>query len=88
VSHAGALTVEAALFASKASGKNLNVNDSREIASEDPLELFDTWLRQAQESKPNDPNGAALATSTRDSVPSVRMVPAKRVGKPLLVLHE
>lgn len=57
------------------------MNDSHEIASEDPLELFDTWLRQAQESEPNDPNAAALATSTRDGVPSVRMVLAKRVGE-------
>lgn len=57
------------------------MNDSHEIASEDPLELFDTWLRQAQESEPNDPNAAALATSTRDGVPSVRMVLAKRIGE-------
>jgi hypothetical protein len=57
------------------------VNNSHEIASEDPLELFDTWLTQAQDSEPNDPNAAALATSTRDGVPSVRMVLAKRIGE-------
>ena len=57
------------------------MNDSHEIASEDPLELFDTWLTQAQDSEPNDPNAAALATSTRDGVPSVRMVLAKRIGE-------
>ena len=57
------------------------MNDSHEIASEDPLELFDTWFTQAQESEPNDPNAAALATSTRDGVPSVRMVLAKRIGE-------
>jgi pyridoxamine 5'-phosphate oxidase len=57
------------------------VNDSHDIESEDPLALFDTWLTQAQESEPNDPNAAALATSTSDGVPSVRMVLAKRVGE-------
>ena len=57
------------------------MDDSHEIASEDPLELFDTWLTQAQESELNDPNAAALATSTRDGVPSVRMVLAKRIGE-------
>lgn len=54
---------------------------SHDIDSEDPLELFDSWLKQAQESEPNDPNAAALATSTRRGVPSVRMVLAKRIGE-------
>lgn len=57
------------------------MNDSHDITSEDPLELFDAWLKQAQESEPNDPNAAALATSTRRGVPSVRMVLAKRIGE-------
>jgi pyridoxamine 5'-phosphate oxidase len=62
-------------------GNNFIVNDSHDITSEDPLELFDAWLKQAQESEPNDPNAAALATSTRRGVPSVRMVLAKRIGE-------
>ncbi|MGC1295274.1 MAG: pyridoxamine 5'-phosphate oxidase [Alloacidobacterium sp.] len=53
---------------------------SHDIDSEDPLELFDSWLKQAQESEPNDPNAAALATSTTDGAPSVRIVLAKRIG--------
>ena len=43
------------------------------------MELFDSWLKQAEESEPNDPNAAALATSTTDGVPSVRIVLAKRI---------
>lgn len=54
--------------------------DAHEIPSKDPLEWFDTWLKQAEESEPNDPNAAALATATRDGAPSVRMVLAKRIG--------
>ena len=40
----------------------------------DPLRLFDVWFTEAQASEPNDPNGMALATSTPDGRPSVRMV--------------
>jgi pyridoxamine 5'-phosphate oxidase len=57
------------------------VSSSHDIDSADPLELFDSWLKQAQESEPNDPNAAALATSTPDGVPSVRIVLAKRIGE-------
>ena len=53
---------------------------SHNIDSEIPIEMFDSWLKQAQESEPNDPNATALATSTPDGVPSVRMVLAKQVG--------
>ncbi len=54
---------------------------SREIDADDPLRLFDRWMAEAQESEPNDPNAAALATATAKGRPSVRMVLAKRVGE-------
>ena len=57
------------------------MSSSQDIDSQNPLELFDSWLKQAQESEPNDPNAAALATSTPDGVPSVRIVLAKRIGE-------
>jgi pyridoxamine 5'-phosphate oxidase len=57
------------------------MSDPHEIESDDPLQLFDTWMKQAQESEPNDPNAAALATSTPDGRPSVRMVLAKQTGE-------
>jgi pyridoxamine 5'-phosphate oxidase len=56
---------------------------SHEIDSDDPLELFASWLAQAEESELNDPNAAALATATPDGVPSVRMVLVKHVGERL-----
>jgi pyridoxamine 5'-phosphate oxidase len=43
----------------------------------DPIELFRQWLAEAERSEPNDANAAALATSTPDGSPSVRMVLVK-----------
>jgi pyridoxamine 5'-phosphate oxidase len=51
-----------------------------EISSGDPLTLFDTWLKEAEASEPNDPNACSLATANASGSPSVRMVLAKRVG--------
>jgi pyridoxamine 5'-phosphate oxidase len=40
----------------------------------DPLALFQEWLSEAEKTEPNDPNAMALATSTPDGRPTVRMV--------------
>ena len=48
--------------------------------AQDPLALFDAWLIEAQASEPNDPNAAALATSTISGAPSVRMILVKPIG--------
>jgi len=40
----------------------------------DPFELFETWLKAADESEANDPNAMALATVDADGLPDVRMV--------------
>jgi pyridoxamine 5'-phosphate oxidase len=42
--------------------------------ADDPFALFEQWFTQAQASEPNDPDAMALATSTPDGRPSVRMV--------------
>jgi pyridoxamine 5'-phosphate oxidase len=47
----------------------------------DPIELFRQWLAEAERSEPNDANAAALATSTPDGSPSVRMVLVKRADE-------
>ena len=54
-------------------------NNSHEIGTQDPLELFDQWLADAERSELNDPNAAALATASADAIPSVRMVLVKPV---------
>lgn len=48
--------------------------------ADDPIELFDNWLREAEASEPNDANAMALATSTPEGRPSVRMVLLKDHG--------
>jgi pyridoxamine 5'-phosphate oxidase len=40
----------------------------------DPLDMFRTLLAEAEKSEPNDANAMALATSTPDGHPSLRMV--------------
>jgi pyridoxamine 5'-phosphate oxidase len=47
--------------------------DAVEVAI-DPLSLFAAWMKDAEAAEINDPNAAALATSTRRGAPSVRMV--------------
>ena len=46
----------------------------------DPFELFDAWFAEARASEPNDPEAVALATSTPDGRPSLRMVLLKGHG--------
>ena len=41
---------------------------------DDPIPLFDIWMKEAKKTEPNDPNAVALATSSKNNVPSVRMV--------------
>ncbi len=41
---------------------------------DDPLALFAEWMKDAEKSEPNDPNGMALATVDEEGLPNVRMV--------------
>lgn len=45
----------------------------------EPWRLFDTWMEQARQAEPNDPNAMALATVDPDGLPNVRMVLLKGV---------
>ena len=58
-----------------------NYERENDWARVDPIERFREWLREAEASEPNDPNAAALATSTPNGEPSVRMVLVKRVDE-------
>jgi len=47
---------------------------------DDPMALFETWFDDAKKSEVNDPDAMAVATSTPDGAPSVRMVLLKGLG--------
>jgi len=48
--------------------------------SDDPFALFDSWFTEARASEPNDANAMALATTTPEGHPSLRMVLLKGHG--------
>ena len=41
---------------------------------ENPIDLFTEWFDEAKKTEINDPNAVAVATSDKNSIPSVRMV--------------
>ena len=51
------------------------------LETDEPFELFDKWYEAAKKKEINDPNALALATSSKDNVPSVRMVLLKDFSK-------
>lgn len=48
--------------------------------TDDPLRLFGAWYDEAKAVEPNDPDAMALATTTPDGRPSVRIVLLKGFG--------
>ena len=51
------------------------------LNTNDPIELFKTWMNKAKETEPNDPNALSLATSDSNGLPSVRIVLLKDFNK-------
>lgn len=49
------------------------------FAGDNPFHIARTWLSQAEQSEPNDPNAIALATVDADGLPNVRMVLLKDI---------
>ena len=54
---------------------------------DDPIKLFEIWMKKAKQTEPNDPNAVALATSNKNNVPSVRMVLLKGFNKDGFVFY-
>ena len=54
--------------------KNTLELDKCFLNTNDPIELFKTWMNKAKETEPNDPNALSLATSDSNGLPSVRIV--------------
>jgi pyridoxamine 5'-phosphate oxidase len=62
--------------------------DDGGIAPErDPIDLFGTWLKEAEGTEPNDPNAMSLATVDAQGRPNVRMVLLKGVNQDGFVFY-
>lgn len=56
------------------------MTESRDIfAGDDPFQITQRWLSEAEKTEPNDPNAIALATVDPSGMPNVRMVLLKEV---------
>jgi pyridoxamine 5'-phosphate oxidase len=55
--------------------------------SPNPISIFQEWMIEAEKKEINDPNAMALATSTKDGFPSVRMVLLKHVDEQGFVFY-
>ncbi|WP_440912450.1 pyridoxamine 5'-phosphate oxidase [Candidatus Pelagibacter sp.] len=51
------------------------------LETDEPFDLFEKWYQEAKKKEINDPNALALATSSKNGVPSVRMVLLKDFSK-------
>ena len=56
-------------------------------AATDPFALFASWLKEAEASEINDPNGMALATVDPEGLPDVRMVLMKDFDEAGIVFY-
>ncbi|HEV2797294.1 MAG TPA: pyridoxamine 5'-phosphate oxidase, partial [Nocardioides sp.] len=55
--------------------------------ADDPIEMFERWLRQAVDGGVHEPNAMVLATATPDGRPSSRMVLLKSVDQDGFVFY-
>ena len=53
----------------------------------EPFALLSSWLKDAEQTEPNDPNAMALATAGKDGLPNVRMVLLKGFDKDGFVFY-
>jgi len=54
---------------------------------ENPIELFNEWFNEAKKTEINDPNALALATSSKNGTPSVRIVLLKDFNQNGFVIY-
>jgi pyridoxamine 5'-phosphate oxidase len=47
----------------------------------DPFQIFQDWMADAEKSEPNDPNAMSLATVDEEGLPNVRMVLLKEASE-------
>lgn len=49
------------------------------FAGDDPIAIAQSWLKEAEQTEPNDPNAIALSTVDPDGLPNVRIVLLKEI---------
>ena len=57
------------------------------FAGDDPFQIARTWLAEAEENEPNDPNAIALSTVDADGLPNARMVLLKDIEDGAFVFY-
>ncbi len=57
------------------------------FAGDDPFEIARSWLAEAVETEPNDPNAIALATVDANGMPNARMVLLKEIEAGAFVFY-
>ena len=57
------------------------------FAGDDPFELARSWLAEAEQTEPNDPNAIALASVDDTGLPNVRMVLLKDIEAKAFVFY-
>ncbi|MEM9426300.1 MAG: pyridoxamine 5'-phosphate oxidase [Pseudomonadota bacterium] len=57
------------------------------FAGDDPFQIAQAWLNEAEASEPNDPNAIALATVDAEGRPNVRMVLLKEIEADAFVFY-
>lgn len=57
------------------------------FSGEDPFVIARSWLAEAEETEPNDPNAIALATTDDKGLPNVRMVLLKDIEDDAFVFY-
>jgi pyridoxamine 5'-phosphate oxidase len=57
------------------------------FGGDDPFKLAQSWLAEAEQTEPNDPNAIALATVDAEGLPNVRMVLLKEIEQAAFVFY-
>jgi pyridoxamine 5'-phosphate oxidase len=57
------------------------MNETGMETAVDPIALFGAWMMEAEGSELNDASAGALATTSRDGMPNVRMVLVKQIDQ-------
>ncbi|NNK16210.1 MAG: pyridoxamine 5'-phosphate oxidase [Sulfitobacter sp.] len=60
---------------------------SGKFAGDDPFEIAQSWLAEAEEAEINDPNAIALSTVDADGLPNARMVLLKEIEADAFVFY-